>query len=265
MKKYLFTLIALVSFQTAFAQTDNYLIYREYDPNFWVDLTYGQHYDIDIDADSNPDVRYEVFDDKRGSYVITMNGWGACSYRLESFYNPYYEDIVYYDLSLPLNDSTLSYGGMIFAETYTQGPHLYYKVALKYCNGENCFYGWAEFEEIIESNHDLGRFHVAKTCFCAIPNYPLHWGQTSLTEGMVETEDTAFATIHPNPATDQVTITGKDLKSAEVINTLGQRVATVQGKGETLQIDIATQPSGIYFVRITDEQGRKCVRKVVKE
>ena len=75
----------------------------------------------------------------------------------------------------------------------------------------------------------------------------------------------AVVTLHPNPANSIVTITGKNLKSAEVLNVLGQSVATVKGQGETLQIDIANLPTGVYFVNVTDEEGRKCVRKVVKE
>ncbi len=75
----------------------------------------------------------------------------------------------------------------------------------------------------------------------------------------------AVVTIYPNPANSIVTITGKNLKSAEVLNVLGQSVATVKGQGETLQIDMANLPTGVYFVNITDEEGRKCVRKVVKE
>ena len=58
---------------------------------------------------------------------------------------------------------------------------------------------------------------------------------------------------------------GKDLKSAEVINALGQRVATVTGESERLQIDLTSLPAGVYFVNITDAEGRKCVRKVMKE
>ena len=109
------------------------------------------------------------------------------------------------------------------------------------------------------------RVYIDKIAFCTMPEYPLRWGQISLSDGIGENETTAFATIHPNPANSIVTVTGKNLKSAEVINTFGQRVATVQGKGETLQIDVAELPVGIYFVCITDEEGRKCVRKVVKE
>ena len=75
----------------------------------------------------------------------------------------------------------------------------------------------------------------------------------------------AFATIHPNPSTGLVTITGKAIKQAEVLNTLGQRMATAQGEGEQMTVDISTLPAGVYFVNVTDKDGRKCVRKVVKE
>ena len=72
------------------------------------------------------------------------------------------------------------------------------------------------------------------------------------------------AIAYPNPTSGQVIVTGKDLKTAEVINTLGQCVATTKGKG-SITIDLSQQPPGVYFLNITDEEGRKCVRKVVKE
>lgn len=71
--------------------------------------------------------------------------------------------------------------------------------------------------------------------------------------------------VFPNPTNGQVTITGENLRKAEVVNMLGQQVAIAKGKGETLQVDISDLPVGIYFVNVTDEEGRKCVRKVVKE
>ncbi len=82
-----------------------------------------------------------------------------------------------------------------------------------------------------------------------------------------DVEDNKFEAchVHPNPTSGLVTITGKDLRQAEVLNTLGQRVATATGEGETLQVDIAKLPAGVYFVNVTDKDGRKCVRKVVKE
>ena len=83
--------------------------------------------------------------------------------------------------------------------------------------------------------------------------------------GMDIKEEKTKLSVYPNPTTGIVTITGKDLKQAEVLNTLGQRVATATGEGERITIDISSLPTGIYFINITDTEGRKCVRKVVKK
>ena len=71
--------------------------------------------------------------------------------------------------------------------------------------------------------------------------------------------------LTPNPTTGMVTITGENLRQAEVVNMLGQQVLSTQGEGNTLRIDMATLPVGVYFVTVTDTEGRKCVRKVVRE
>ena len=81
----------------------------------------------------------------------------------------------------------------------------------------------------------------------------------------LEENENLVCTAHPNPTTGQVTISGTNLKQAKVINTLGQCVATVKGEGEQFTLDISNLPAGVYFVNITDGEGRKCVRKVVKE
>lgn len=92
----------------------------------------------------------------------------------------------------------------------------------------------------------------------------MQWGQTSIMK-VEEFGATNFGVIHPNPTTGKVTIIGNDLRLAEVINTIGQCVATVKGEGEQLTLDISNLPAGVYFVNVTDGEGRKCVRKVVKE
>ena len=133
-------------------------------------------------------------------------------------------------------------------------------------DGNYC-YGWISYRvDGGDDPFDLSGCWITlyEYAYCTIPEYPFCVGQTSFLS-VDENQASAFATVHPNPTTGVVRIIGKDLKAAEVVNTLGQRVATVQGKGQMLQIDIANLPEGVYFVRITDEQGRKCVRKVVKE
>ena len=83
MKKYfIITILALVCLQMVQAQTENYLLYKEYDPDYWVVVTPGQNFDIEIDDNGIPDVRYEVFwgkNSRTGSYVLAFNGWLACS------------------------------------------------------------------------------------------------------------------------------------------------------------------------------------------
>jgi hypothetical protein len=81
----------------------------------------------------------------------------------------------------------------------------------------------------------------------------------------VEEKEDMVCTVHPNPTNGMVSITGIDLKQAEVFNMLGQCVAATQGEGERLTVDISSLPAGVYFINVTDEEGRKCVRKVIKE
>ena len=267
MKKYIITFAIIFGFLSAQAQEDGYLIFKEYEPNIWDTLLTDQYRYFDINEDGLHDIELYTFNGSSGSYTLaskmnTINDWEACCYRIDPM--PGYHNI-FFDLSIPLNDNSLVWAG-ICAPTHTSGGYpLSYKIGLRYSEEGSFFYGWAEFEESrIGANKAL--FRVSRTCFCSIPDYPLRWGQTSLYEGVDDNnESVLFATIHPNPTTGLVRIFGQDLKSAEVVNMLGQRVATAQGKGETLQIDIAGLPAGVYFVRVTDEEGRKCVRKVVKE
>ena len=108
-------------------------------------------------------------------------------------------------------------------------------------------------EEVYNGNGNINQFEITLT---NTPE-PVYMD----TEG----KESLACTLYPNPATGFVTITGTNLKQAQIINTLGQCVATVKGEGEQLTLDISNLPAGVYFVNITDKGGRKCVRKVVKE
>ena len=134
--------------------------------------------------------------------------------------------------------------------------------------GESYYYGWIEFKVFWTGEAPYIRapwLVLYATAFCTIPDYPLLAGQASLDLSIEETEDYTFASVHPNPTTGMVTVTGENLRQAEVVNTLGQQVLSVQGKSNDLHIDMAKLPAGVYLVNITDENGKKCVHKVVKE
>jgi len=139
------------------------------------------------------------------------------------------------------------------------------KFAVRHKVGDSYYYGWFRVYITMCPPSPYPWVALDKMAYCIDPDYPLVWGQTTLTGVEENNESNSFATLHPNPTNGQVTITGENLRKAEVVNMLGQQVAIAQGKGETLQVDISDLPVGIYFVNVTDEEGRKCVRKVVKE
>jgi len=80
-----------------------------------------------------------------------------------------------------------------------------------------------------------------------------------------EVEGNEVCFVHPNPTTGLVTVKGENLQQVEVINMLGQQVLSVRGSGNEMQINMSNLPAGIYFVAVTNEEGRKCVQKVVRE
>ena len=139
---------------------------------------------------------------------------------------------------------------------YVPGGSIF-KWAVRHRVGEHYYYGWFQVLPIPVS--------FDRYAYCTIHDYPLRWGQTSLTEEIDENGSAAFATVYPNPTKGMVTIMGENLKQAEVLNMFGQQVLSLQGKGNELHIDMTTLPAGIYFVTVTNEEGKKCVRKVLKE
>ena len=152
-------------------------------------------------------------------------------------------------------------------------PDDHYYICVKHeVEGGYC-YGWIDSQIYISEDPVVdGTFYgqeiyitIYRMAYCTIPNYPLFVGQTALGQGFQENSSYSFAVLHPNPTSGLVTITGQDLKTAEVFNTIGQQVATATGEGERLNVDLNGLPAGVYFVNITDKEGRKCVRKVVKE
>lgn len=251
------------------------IIYREFDPPLEiVQNVYGPALVLELDFDGDGEADHRI----QGEYwefhewplfEESLNGWETRLVGLDE------NDTYTFDES----DTIISIApngwrqGSFFAYYYypslsADGIYHEHYGFHKVIEGEN-YYGWYHGYGTEGRLYSGGpyefRIYIDKIAFCTTPDYPLRWGQTSLTDDIEEFENGSFATAHPNPTTGLVTITGKDLRQAEVLNTLGQRVATITGEGETLQVDIANLPAGVYFVNITDSEGRKCLKKVVKE
>jgi len=68
--------------------------------------------------------------------------------------------------------------------------------------------------------------------------------------------------VFPNPATDQITISG--LQSGEMLyiyNVSGQQLLFCKAIGETEQFSVSRLPSGIYFVKTSNGQALKWIKK----
>ena len=135
------------------------------------------------------------------------------------------------------------------------------RFAFRHLTEDGYHYGWAHIY-LTRAWHTVC---VSGMGYCTLPDQPIQWGQTVLLDIVENEVSSVFANLHPNPTTGLVTIAGDNLRQAEVLNMLGQQVLSVQGEGNELRIDMAALPAGVYFVNVTDGEGRKCVKKVVKE
>lgn len=102
---------------------------------------------------------------------------------------------------------------------------------------------------------------INRMAYCNIPDYPLHAGQTSLTN-IEENEAHRIAKLHPNPTTGIVHIEDVECAEVQVYNTLGQMLKTSQN---TNQVSLGGLPQGVYLLRVTTKDGKVFSDKVVKE
>ena len=261
MKKILLIAILLLATLGIKAQQGE-IIYVDFEPDFLVELKDIDHYpesrmNIDCDFDSLSDIRIYQYTTSTG-----------CWFEMKS-YNPEWEIHEYEagDTLVPMDDPGHWWSTGIFWM-----PYFYHDIdtmsdrfAVRHKVGDSYYYGWFRVYITGRSSSLYPWAALDKIAYCTIPDYPLVWGETDVLG--IENNDvsTPFASIHPNPTSGMVTITGENLRQAEVINAIGQQVLSVQGKGNELSIDMAALPAGVYFVAVTDEEGRKCVRKVVRE
>ena len=66
--------------------------------------------------------------------------------------------------------------------------------------------------------------------------------------------------IYPNPAKNSIRILGSDFQSAEIFNTLGQKVMT----SESAEINVENLPNGVYFVHLRGLNTDKQVKFVIE-
>lgn len=80
-------------------------------------------------------------------------------------------------------------------------------------------------------------------------------------EGVGESAETAIQ-VWPNPTTGILHLNAEEFEKAELFNVIGQLVLEAKA---TETLDLSELDNGIYFLMVSDKNGRKSVTKIIKE
>ena len=273
----LLLLVCLTVFAINANAQRGYIVYTEYEPDTVLNNIQNR-FTLDVDFDGEDDLIFKNYlggpDDHVTSLDFDIINWASGQTQMAYLWDQE-EGLVHDTIQMGdvIGDCVTWYYEFYFEYAWDQidpnvdGFRGYLGTRKKI--DEDYYYGWIEFKMFWDTSINIyvpaPSIVLYATAFCTIPNYPLRAGQTSLEWNVEEVENHAIANIHPNPTNSMVTITGENLRHAELLNVFGQQVLSVQGKGNELHIDMTALPTGVYFVTVTDEEGRKCVRKVMKE
>ncbi|HLG36278.1 MAG TPA: T9SS type A sorting domain-containing protein [Bacteroidia bacterium] len=85
------------------------------------------------------------------------------------------------------------------------------------------------------------------------------------TIGIDELAADSFASVYPNPSNGIFTITSREeITSVEIYNEIGEQVCNSKAGCQKQEIDLSTQPKGIYFIKVKSED-KISTRKIVVE
>lgn len=271
MKKQLTVLAILIMSTLGLKAQQGEIIYTDFEPDLYVGaLTYNFPHDtikVDIDQDGTTD--FKIFLGFVGSYgiVAQFTNYSPWYYRGKSGET---------DTIVPManpNRWLCLYGNAVMF-TYIDSPTVINDTFgfRKTIDGGN-YYAWMTVNVTREINgiqgshgtYDKVQAYVKEVAYCTIPDYPLQWGQTNITEGVEEETIENDFSIYPNPTDDVLfvqTLRAMSLpdQSYRIINLMGQTVLSGNINADTQQINIESLPAGMYFITVVGET-RKFVVK----
>jgi hypothetical protein len=134
-------------------------------------------------------------------------------------------------------------------------------LALKLFVGTNTYYGWARFDLPATSTS----FTIKDYAYESTPNTCIQSGQTII--GINENLNKNIFSIFPNPFISSTTIQANGiLKNATltIYNLYGQTLKQLNNiSGPTVSLSRDNLPSGLYFIRLTEENKIIAVEKLI--
>lgn len=134
-------------------------------------------------------------------------------------------------------------------------------LALKLIVGTNTYYGWVRIDILSNS----ASFTIKDYAYESTPNACIQSGQNNL--DTIKYSNKKLISIFPNPFQDTTTIqANSNLKNAtlNMYNSYGKIVKQVNNlSGQTICLSRGTLSSGLYFIKLTEENKVIAVEKIL--
>jgi hypothetical protein len=248
MKKQLTVLAILIMSTLGLKAQQSEIIFTDFEPDLVITNTEEEAIVIDFDNDGVNDIRFYMTWHSTGGYMTQIKVSG--NWRMSE---------------VPDDNDTLSsielWG---FGYDWYQHGESERFAARKPVDG-GFVYVW--FRAYWHRTLNPSTYHIFfdKFAYCTIPDYPLQWGQTTITAGVEEeTIENDFA-IYPNPANNVLFVETHGRASLQtqtyrITNLMGQTVLSGSITEETQQINITSLPAGMYFITFAGETRKFVVR-----
>lgn len=226
------------------------------------DATPNATYPLDLNNDSIVDflIQFDMIDrvmckpQNSNAYSGNIVGGVHLPWALSSFNNICDTLATWYGSSKP---GTMAWGTSIGHWAGETNKYL----ALKLIVGTNTYYGWARLDLLPGSTS----FTIKDYAYESMPNTCIQTGQ--ITVGINDNTGKRIFSIFPNPFISTTTIkTILNLKNATltICNLYGHTVKQVKNiSGQTVSLSRGNLPSGLYFIRLTEENKVIAVEKLI--
>lgn len=223
------------------------IIYTDFEPDLSVYETYDSLW-VDFDNDGSGDIFLCITSASPGYHlhIVSANNWRITDVPDDG------NDIL----------STITNWNSHYIWLDDEGQN---KFAAKKSSDEGYLYVWFRAYWYITYNPFYCHLCFDKYAYCTIPDYPLRWGQTTLTEGLEEENIKTDFTVYPNPTNGVLFVETHSRASRldqtyHITNLTGQTLLQGQITAENQQIDVEKLPAGMYFITFAGETRKFVVR-----
>ena len=243
-KTLLLAVFACLFSLSLFSQEDGTIIYTDFEPDSVIYPVYTDY--IDINYDNEWDVRF-IRNIYAGYGVLECNGYWAVRKVAYNFTD-----------SLSSIKKWSNYAELL--------PYGNQYIAVMRKVGSKFYYGWMKLyvERHDASWHDPS-VTITEMAYCTIPNYPLKFGQKSLTEDVAEIDGfNRQYELYPNPADDRLVLKLADEHKCENVSVYSIDGRMLKSQDSDFEnIDVSALTRGVYFVRIRLQEGSVFTEKIV--